>query len=77
MQTVANPASGGTEITPANLVEGVQLASEGEPIDYVGASSSVDFDDNGDMKAVTYEYWRYNTDAEGAVETLDTIEFGQ
>ncbi|MFB6221820.1 MAG: ABC transporter substrate-binding protein [Halolamina sp.] len=75
MRTVANP-DGGTEITPANLVEGVQLAAEGEPINYVGASSSVDFDENGDMKAVTYSFWRFNTDVEGNIEQISTVNFG-
>jgi len=77
MRPVANPGDGATEVSPANLVEGIQLASEGEPVNYVGASSSVDFDDNGDMKAVTYSYWRFNTDVEGSIEQISTVEFGQ
>jgi ABC-type branched-subunit amino acid transport system substrate-binding protein len=77
MRPVANPGDNpGTEISPANIVEGIQLASEGEPINYVGASSSVDFDENGDMKAVTYSYWRFNTDVEGNIETVSTVNFG-
>jgi len=77
MRAVANPGDGATEITADNLVEGLQLASEGEPIDYVGASSAVDFDDNGDMKAVTYSYWKFNTEEDGNIEQLDTVNFGQ
>ena len=77
MRAVANPGDGATEVSPANLVEGLELASEGEPINYVGASSSVDFDDNGDMKAVTYSYWRFNTDVEGNIEEISTVNFGQ
>ena len=52
IRAVANPE--GQEITPSNLTEGIELAMEGEPINYQGASSSVDFDENGDMRAVTY-----------------------
>ena len=77
MRAVANPGDGATEVSPANLVEGLELASEGEPINYVGASSSVDFDDNGDMKAVTYSYWRFNTDEESNIEQISTVNFGQ
>lgn len=77
MRAVGNPGNSATEVSPANLAEGIQLASEGEPINYVGASSSVDFDDNGDMKAVTYSYWRYNTEEDGNIEEISTVDFGQ
>ncbi len=71
LRNVANP--GGTEVTPANLAEGIEMAANGEEIQYAGASSSVEFDDAGDMKAVTYEYFKF--DAEG-VTTVDEIAFG-
>ena len=74
MQAVANP-NDGTEVTPANLAEGIRLAAEGEPLYYTGASSSVDFADTGDMTAVTYEYFHFNTDAENNIETVDTINY--
>lgn len=54
LRTVVNPSDGATEVTPETLADGVQMALDGEPINYEGASSSVDFDDNGDMQAVTY-----------------------
>lgn len=77
MQSVANPGDNpGTEISPANLVEGIELASEGEPINYVGASSSVDFDENGDMKAVSYEFWRFDTSVDGNIKQVSTVDFG-
>lgn len=74
MQAVANP-NDGTEVTPANLAEGVRLAAEGESVYYTGASSNVDFDDVGNMTAVTYEYFQFNTDVEGNVETVSEIDF--
>ncbi|MEF8800238.1 MAG: ABC transporter substrate-binding protein [Halolamina sp.] len=77
MRTVANPGDdSGTEISPANLIEGIELASQGEPINYVGASSSVDFDENGDMKAVSYSFWRFDTSVDGNIEQVSTVEFG-
>ncbi|QLG62529.1 ABC transporter substrate-binding protein [Halorarum salinum] len=74
MQAVANP-NDGTEITPENLAEGFRLVAEGESVYYQGASSSVDFDENGDMTAVTYEYFRFNTDEDDNIETVSTVEF--
>ncbi|QLG26813.1 ABC transporter substrate-binding protein [Halorarum halophilum] len=74
MRNVANP-NDGTEITPANLAEGVRMAANGEAVYYQGASSNVDFDENGDMQAVTYEYFQFNTSVEGNLEQLDAIDF--
>lgn len=76
MRAVANP-NDGTEITPENLAEGVRLVAEGEAVYYTGASSAVDFDENGDMKAVSYSFWRFNTDVDGNIETLKRVDFGQ
>lgn len=73
MREVANP--GGTEVSPENLPEGIEMAATGEEIQYVGASSSVDFDDAGDMTAVTYEYFTFQEG--GGVETVTEIPFGQ
>ncbi len=71
MRNVANPD--GTTITPENLGEGMTMAANGEAIKYEGASSAVDFDENGDMKAVAYEYFTFTSDG---VERQDTINFG-
>lgn len=71
MQNVANP--GGEEVTPENLPAGIQMAAEGTTIQYRGASSNVDFDENGDMKRVNYAVYVYNED--GSIENIDTIEY--
>lgn len=71
MRTIANPE--GTTITPENLGEGMEMAANGEPIKYEGASSAVDFDENGDMKAVAYEYFTFTSDG---VSREDKINFG-
>lgn len=70
MREVANP--GGTEIGPDNLAEGIEMAADGEEIQYAGASSSVEFDENGDMAAVSYEIFEFSMDG---VETTDTVDF--
>ena len=71
LRVVANP--GGTEYGPAELADAVAAVAAGEAVNYVGASSSVDFDDNGDMQAVTYEIFNFTADG---VETQSTIDFG-
>ncbi|MCG1002484.1 MULTISPECIES: ABC transporter substrate-binding protein [Halobacterium] len=71
MQNVANP--GGEEVTPSTLADGLQMAAEGTEIQYAGASSAVDFDENGDLKAATYEYFGFEEG--GGIETLDEIKF--
>jgi ABC-type branched-subunit amino acid transport system substrate-binding protein len=70
MREVANPP--GTEITADNLAEGLRMAAAGEEIQYTGASSAVDFDENGDMKAVSYDVLRYQ---DGEAQVQRTIDF--
>ena len=70
MQAVANP--GGEEVTPSTLADGLAMAAEGTEIQYQGASSAVDFDDNGDLKAATYELFGFQ---EYGVETIKEIDF--
>ncbi|MFB6185196.1 MAG: ABC transporter substrate-binding protein [Haloarculaceae archaeon] len=72
IRDVANP--GGTKVGPKNLAEGVRMVADGEEVQYVGASSAVDFDDNGDMKAVSYEVWKFS---DGGTTRSDTVNFGQ
>jgi len=71
MQAVANP--GGEEVTPSTLAEGLEMAANGTEIQYRGASSAVDFDENGDLKAATYEYFGFQEG--GGIETIDEIQF--
>lgn len=71
MQAVGNPE--GTEVTPENLAEGLEMAANGEDVNYNGASSAIEFDDNGDLTAATYEYFGFQEG--GGIEEIDTIEF--
>jgi ABC-type branched-subunit amino acid transport system substrate-binding protein len=73
MDKVANP--GGMEVDASNLAEGVQAAMDGEDVDYQGASSPVDFDENGDMKSVAYSVWKFAPDKESGIEVTDTVNF--
>jgi len=71
MQAVANP--GGEEVTPSTLADGLAMAAEGTEIQYKGASSAVDFDSNGDLKAATYELFGFQEG--GGIETIEEIAF--
>lgn len=70
VRAVANPE--GEDVGPSNLDEAIQMVADGEEVNYQGASSAVDFDDNGDMETVTYEIFEFSSDG---VETTDTVEF--
>lgn len=63
---------GGEEVGPKNLADAVDLVSNGDEINYQGASSNIEFDDNGDIVAVTYEVFAF---AEDGIETVDTIDY--
>ncbi|ELZ45861.1 branched-chain/neutral amino acids amide ABC transporter periplasmic substrate-binding protein 1 [Halorubrum californiense DSM 19288] len=71
VRTVANP--GGDEFGPADLPEAVETVAAGDPVHYVGASSSVNFDVNGDIATAAYDIIDFQ---DGELVTLDTVEFG-
>jgi ABC-type branched-subunit amino acid transport system substrate-binding protein len=73
LRTVANPD--GTTVGPENLAEACEMVGNGESVNYAGASSSVDFDDNGDMAAVSYEVWEFAPDSESGFSQLTTVDF--
>jgi branched-chain amino acid transport system substrate-binding protein len=56
LRTVANPP--GTFIGPGEFELGFKLLAAGKPINYEGASGSVDFDEKGDVIA-PIEVWRF------------------
>jgi ABC-type branched-subunit amino acid transport system substrate-binding protein len=70
MNKVANPE--GEVVTPEQLPEGIEMVANGQDIDFRGASSAVDFDEAGDMKAVTYDYFQFTSDG---LETVEKIKF--
>ena len=71
VRTVANPD--GEEFGPADLPEAVETVAAGDSVNYIGASSSVDFDVNGDVATAAYDIIDFQ---DGGLETLNTVEFG-
>ena len=72
MRNVANP--GGMEVTPGNLVEGVEAAANGEDVNYQGASSATNFNEAGDPASAAYSIWEFNADDE-ATDNVATQNF--
>jgi ABC-type branched-subunit amino acid transport system substrate-binding protein len=71
MRNVCNPD--GMEVGPQNFVEGVEAAANGESVNYQGASSSTNFDENGDPASAAYATWEFTDD--GGTESTDTSSF--
>jgi ABC-type branched-subunit amino acid transport system substrate-binding protein len=71
-QMTAVAQGDGTEVTPDNLVEGIEMAASGEAVNYQGASGKIKFDDAGDIAAATYELFRYS---DSGLETIDEIDY--
>ncbi len=55
MRDVANAP--GEKVGPGDLARALELISQGQDIDYVGAAGDQDFDDNGDVQN-TIEVWK-------------------
>lgn len=68
LRDVANPP--GVQVLPGEWAKAVKLLSEGKDIDYVGASGSVDFDQNGDV-AGTFGHWMIK---DGEIVTVKVFE---
>ena len=73
MRRIANP--GGTEIGPQNFVEGVEMAANGEDINYQGASSATNFDQNGDPASAAYAIWEFEGTDSQSTSTIETQNF--
>ena len=72
MRRIANP--GGMEVTPENLVEGIEAAANGDDVNYQGASSATNFNEAGDPASAAYAVWEFNAD-EGAAENIEVQNF--
>jgi ABC-type branched-subunit amino acid transport system substrate-binding protein len=70
MRRIANP--GGMEVGPQNFVEGVEAAANGDDINYQGASSATNFNEDGDPASAAYDIWEFegvDSQSTTAVET--------
>jgi ABC-type branched-subunit amino acid transport system substrate-binding protein len=70
MKDVANAPGG--KVT--DVCQALKLVREGKDVDYQGASSGVDFDQQGDMMDSKYDVWTVGED--GKVKVLSTVNVG-
>ncbi len=63
----------GKEITPDNLAEGIELAAQGEAVTYQGASSPVNFDENGDVTDGVIQYWEFDESASSGIAEIERV----
>ena len=68
MRTVAQ--GDGEEITPETLVDGIEMAANGEAINYQGVSGPIGFDENGDLATATYDYFQFTSDGLESIENI-------
>ena len=57
------------------LADAVRALQEGDDIDFDGVTGPIDWDENGDPTAATYEFWQYGQD--GQIEVLRQFEAEQ
>jgi ABC-type branched-subunit amino acid transport system substrate-binding protein len=67
----------GTEVGPSELADGVGMLMNDESINYQGASSEVEFDDNGDPVSASYDLTEYDPSAgeNGIWVAFDSVSF--
>jgi ABC-type branched-subunit amino acid transport system substrate-binding protein len=67
----------GTEVGPSELADGVEMLMNDESINYQGASSKVEFDDNGDPVSASYDLTEYDPSAgeDGIWVAFDSVSF--
>lgn len=63
----------GEVIYPKQLPKGLELAAQGENVEYRGASSSVVFDEYGDVEDATFEYWEFDESADSGITEIDRV----
>ena len=58
---------------PEGIASALRILSEGGEIDYEGASATMDWDDNGDLRRGHIGVWRFMEDEK--IEELETVSF--
>ena len=71
LREVGGPAGRTVPGTPAGVADGLSLLAEGQEIDYDGAASTLDWDENGDLSRGYIGTWRFTADER--IEELDTV----
>ena len=74
LRAVGGPPGRTVPGTPEGVAEGLSLLAEGAEIDFDGAASALDWDENGDLRHGHIGTWRFTPDER--IEELDTVPYG-
>ena len=74
LRVVAGPPGRTVSGTPSGVAEGLSLLAEGRDVDFDGAASTLDWDDNGDIRRGHIGIWRFTSDER--IEDLETVAYG-
>ncbi|TAE21373.1 MAG: hypothetical protein EAZ92_17005 [Candidatus Kapaibacterium sp.] len=72
LREVANTAPQAETVTATDLAKALGLLAKGKRVNYNGASSSIEFDDKGDVSSGSYTVWRVN---KGRYSVTRTVSF--
>ena len=71
LREIAGPPGETVPGTPAGVADGLSLLAGGQEIDFDGAASTLDWDENGDLRRGYIGTWRFTPDE--SIEELDTV----
>ena len=74
LRLIAGPPGRTVPGTPSGVAEGLSLLAEGRDVDFDGAASTLDWDENGDLRRGHIGIWRFTSDER--IEELDTVAYG-
>ena len=74
LRVVAGPPGRTVSGTPSGVAEGLSLLAEGRDVDFDGAATTLDWDENGDLRHGHIGIWRFTSDER--IEELDTVAYG-
>ncbi len=74
LRVVAGPPGGTVLGTPSGVAESLSLLDEGRDVDFDGAASTLDWDENGDLRRGHIGTWRFTSDER--IEELETVAYG-
>ena len=73
LRRIAAPPGQTVLATPAGVAKGLSLLAGGGEIDFDGAASTLDWDENGDLRRGHIGTWRFTAD--GRIEELETVSY--
>ena len=73
LREIAGPPGRTVPGTPTGVADGLSLLAQGHEIDFDGASGTLDWDDNGDLRRGYIGTWRFTSDER--IEELDAVSY--